>query len=114
EEPFLERSAEELFGELDGAAGVTEDLHGFDSGEVIEEPAAARLHEHRVALHLEELHGVDALFGGERPGAVLREEAVQDLRRTVADDVRVGVTRLPGIAEEGRPPLLEVRRDWVV
>ena len=37
------------------ARGVVQHLHGLDAGDVVEEPAAARVHEHGVALHLQQL-----------------------------------------------------------
>ena len=68
--------AEELGGELEDAAGVGDDLHGLDAGDLVEEPAAAGVHELGVAFELEEFEGGDALGGGERVGGVLGEEAV--------------------------------------
>ena len=54
--------AEELGGELQDAAGVGDDLHGLDAGDVVEEPAAAGVHEHGVALELHEHEGAGAFF----------------------------------------------------
>ena len=44
-------------GELQHARGVGDDLHGLDAGDVVEEPAAAGVHELGVALHLHQLEG---------------------------------------------------------
>ena len=41
-------------GQLDGPGGVAKDLTCLDTGEVVEEPTAARKRQHRVPLHLEE------------------------------------------------------------
>ena len=49
--------AEELGGELEDAACVGDDLDGFDAGDLIEEPAAAGVHELGVAFQLEEFEG---------------------------------------------------------
>ena len=54
--------AEKLGGELQDAAGVGDDLHGLDAGDVVEEPAAAGVHEHGVALELHEHEGAGAFF----------------------------------------------------
>src|SRR5205085_6760736 len=67
-------AAGNFFGELDGARGVVQDLHGLDAGDVVEEPAAARVHEHGVALHLQQFEdGDDTVV---RAG-VLRQKALQ-------------------------------------
>ncbi len=87
--------AEELGGELEDASGVGDDLDGFDAGDVVEEPAAAGVHELGVALELEEFEDGDALGGGEGAGGVAREEAVFRGGRAVEDDVDVGVAGLP-------------------
>jgi len=55
------RVGEELVGELDDAASVGDDLDGLDAGDVVEEPAAAGVHELGVALELEEFEDGDAL-----------------------------------------------------
>ena len=55
-------SAGGLAGEMNGAAGVVKHLHGFEAGEFVEEPAAACVHQHRVALHFEKLQGADVLL----------------------------------------------------
>src|SRR5690606_14857899 len=65
EEGLLEVFADGVGDELDGAGGVEDDLDGLDAGEVVEEPAAARVHEHGVALGLQEPEGADLLVGVE-------------------------------------------------
>ena len=47
--------AEKFFRKLQDPAGVLEDLHPFDAGDLIEEPAATGVHEHRVALKFKKL-----------------------------------------------------------
>ena len=71
EEAGLERGAgfaEELGGELEDAAGVGDDLHGLDAGDLVEEPAAAGVHELGVAFELEQFEGGDAFGLGELRG----------------------------------------------
>ena len=53
--------AEEFGGELQDAAGVGDDLHGLDAGDLVEEPAATGVHELGVAFELEQFEGGDAL-----------------------------------------------------
>ena len=86
---------EELVGELEDAAGVGDDLDGFDAGDVVEEPAAAGVHELGVALELEEFEDGDAFGGGELVGGVGGEEAVEVVGAAVEDDVDVGVASGP-------------------
>ena len=44
----------EACGQLNRTRGVLNDLHGFDPGNLVKKPAAAREHEHRVPLHFEQ------------------------------------------------------------
>ena len=53
--------AEELGGELEDAAGVGDDLDGLDAGDLVEEPAAAGVHELGVAFELQQFEDGDAL-----------------------------------------------------
>ena len=55
--------AEEVLRELDDAAGVGDDLHGFEAGDIVEEPAAGGVHELGVAFELEEFEENYAFSG---------------------------------------------------
>ena len=58
EELLFERGAgfaEELGGELEDTAGVGDDLHGLDAGDLVEEPSAGGVHELRMAFELHQL-----------------------------------------------------------
>ena len=55
EKSRLEVAPEEVLGQLNGPGGVLDHLHGFDPGNLIEEPTAARVHEHRMTLHFQQL-----------------------------------------------------------
>ncbi len=68
--------AENLQGELQHARRVGNHLHGLDAGDVVEEPSAAGVHELRVALHLHQLKGANALVVAERVRLLRSEEAV--------------------------------------
>src|SRR5216684_4182987 len=103
--------AEELARELDDAAGVGDDLHGLDAGDLVEEPAAGGVHELGVAFELEEFEAGDAFGFGEFARGLLREE-VEDGGGgagwifTAKDDLDVGVARGPEVFEEGLGELL--------
>ena len=103
EERRLEvRAREEVLRELEGASGVLDDLARLDPRNVVEEPAAARVHELRVPLHLEQLQDAHPLFRRQRPGSVPCEESVHALGRAVEDHVDVVVARRPRIGEQAR------------
>jgi hypothetical protein len=56
----LQKSGLQIFSqrqsrELNGPGGILDHLHRLDSGNLIEEPAAARVHQHRMPLQLHEL-----------------------------------------------------------
>ena len=51
----LEWFSEDLLIELNHPSGVLDDLRRFDTGKLVEEPAAACIHQHRMSLHLHEL-----------------------------------------------------------
>ena len=55
QEFLLAAFAEQLLAQLDGAAGVLQDVHRLRPGEFIEEPAAAGIHQHEIALHFEQV-----------------------------------------------------------
>ncbi len=58
--------AKELLRQLQHARCVGDDLHRLNAGNVVEEPAAAGVHELRVALHLHQLKSAHALGFGKR------------------------------------------------
>ena len=45
--------------QLQRTPGVFQDLHGLQAADLIEEPAATGVHEHEVALHLQQLEQAD-------------------------------------------------------
>src|SRR3712207_8042152 len=52
--------------QLDDAARVAQRLHGLDARDVVEEPAATRVHRHRRALGFEQRERAHALVARER------------------------------------------------
>ena len=105
--------AKESTRKLEHAGGVGDDLDGLNAGDVVKEPAATGVHELRVALHLHELEGADALVFGERMGLVGGEEARRRSVAAVEDDVDVGVAGGPDIVEELAPSSFSKRGDSV-
>ena len=73
EEGLGGRGLAELRHQVEGSGRVAQDLHGLDAGEVVEEPAAARVHQERLALELQQGQGLDVI--GARP-AVLGDEVL--------------------------------------
>ena len=51
----FQRIAKQTLGQLDGAPRELKNLHRFDAGEIVEKPAAARIHEHGMTLHFHQL-----------------------------------------------------------
>ena len=53
-EPFkksrFEILVENFFGQLNRTRGVLDDLHAFDSGDLVKEPAATGVHQHGMPL----------------------------------------------------------------
>ena len=104
-EPLLQPVPEELLRQPDGRPRVVDDLHCLDPGELVEEPAAARVHELRVALELHELRAPAPRSAGvELAGALALQEAGPALDPAVEEDVDVGVPCRPRVLEERRRP----------
>src|SRR5262245_5539290 len=76
EERISEVGCEQFFCELNDATRVLNHLHRLDASQVVEEPAAARVHKHRVTLQLHELERPDALVLGQLPAPVSLEPGV--------------------------------------
>ncbi len=81
------------------ARGVGDDLHGFNAGDVVEEPAAAGVHQLRVALHLHQLEGEHAFVGIEGALLVFEEEVADRLGIAVEDDLDIAVAGGPDVGE---------------
>ena len=109
----FEVDAEAASGELQNASCIAEDLLRLDAADVVKEPAAARVHQHRVALELEELERADALGGAEVAVAELPQESFDTLLPRLEDDVDVVIARPPRVTEELAPVVLETGRDLV-
>ena len=60
--------------QLDGAARVPQRLQGLDAGDVVEEPAAARVHRQRRALRFEQSERAHLLVAQERVRGVPAQE----------------------------------------
>ncbi|EKD59386.1 MAG: hypothetical protein ACD_55C00036G0001, partial [uncultured bacterium] len=100
-------------GELQRAAGVIDHLHRLQPRELVEEPAAARVHQHGMTLHLQKLQRGDLFRGVEVLLRVLGQEAFRPLHFPVQDHLDVSVSRLPRVLEEFRPLPREALRQAV-
>ena len=96
--------AAEVLRQVDGPRGVVQALGRLQPADLVEEPAAARIHIHAVALHLEEPQRVLDLRLVEVGVAVAAEEVADRARAAVEDDVDVGVAGGPGVGEELAAP----------
>ncbi len=84
----------ELRGELEDAAGVGDDLDGLNAGDLVEEPAAAGVHELGVAFEFQQIEDEDALGRRESARAACRARK----RSTgLAPAVTIGVREWTGI-----------------
>jgi hypothetical protein len=95
----LERLTADALRELNDAPRIVKDLHGLDAGDVAEEPAAAREHQHRVALHLHQLEDGDDIGVLVR---VARQEARDGLIGAVEDHLDVVLARQPWVVQQLR------------
>ncbi len=98
---------------LDDAAGVAEGLHGLDARDVVEEPAAARVHRQGSALRFEERERAHLLIGGERARGVPRQKLFAPRATARAEQLDVLVARGPRVAQQVAAGLLELRREVV-
>src|SRR6185312_13823779 len=77
-QPFQEmrfdRIAEKLLGKLNDASRVLDHLYRLNAGKLIEKPAAARIHQQGVALHLEQFPNFDFLSGREATKSMRGDE----------------------------------------
>jgi hypothetical protein len=99
--------AEELLRELQHAAGVGDDLDGLNAGDVVEEPAAAGVHEHGVALELHEHERANAFLLVEFVKRVIAEEGVARFSGAIEHDADVAIARGVGILEEAGGSLMD-------
>ena len=97
EKTGFHRPLKQRVGQLHGSARIFDDLHRLNSRKFIKEPAAARVHQHGIALHLEKLQRGDLLRFAQLPDGMLLEEAPQALLGAVENHVNVSISRRPRI-----------------
>src|SRR5260370_28614195 len=102
------QTGEQFFTQLKPARGVPHDLHGLKAADFIEEPGATCVHEHEMALHLEQLENGEALGSIERAAGVLIEKAIDIGEPAVEHDFNVGIARGPRVVQQSAGQLLEV------
>src|SRR5262249_53577632 len=106
EERPLEVLAEQLLPQLPGPAGVLQDRPRLRPADLVEEPAAARVHSQGVALQLQQLAGGDAVLLAQLAGRVPVEEGADVLGRAVEQDRDVVVAGPPRVAQQAGGVLL--------
>ena len=95
---FLRR---ELLRQLNDSARVGDYLSRFDTRDLVEEPPAARVHEHGMTLHLQQFQG-DHLFIARQVALGVRgKETLAAFLRTVENHTHIFIARFPDIAQEG-------------
>src|SRR5439155_25772449 len=93
----LEPAAAEVVQALERHRGVAQDLHGLDAGDLVEEPAAGSVHEHSIALQLEQAADFDAAGVIQYRADVRGEELAEPVGPPVEEHRDVGVARGPRI-----------------
>ncbi|MFO0635691.1 MAG: hypothetical protein U0168_22860 [Nannocystaceae bacterium] len=88
--------------QLGRACGVADDLHRLDARDLVEEPAAAGVHQQRVALQLEQLEHARALGRVQGPERVALQQPLDRVVAAIEDRVDVGVARGPRVAQQRR------------
>src|SRR6185312_12622229 len=94
-------------------AGVLDDLHGFNSGNLVEEPATAGVHEHGMALEFKQFERSDPLPVRQLAGGIRGEKAIEVFRRALDDHADIFISRPPDIFEECSGGLLVKGSDRV-
>src|SRR5260370_12256211 len=90
-------------GELDGAGGVAKALAGLQTADLIEEPTAAREHEHPVPLHFQQPKGGANEHLIEIRMSVGLQELAHVLGTAIQHDLNVSVAGGPWV-REALPP----------
>ena len=98
--------------ELQHARRVPEHLDRLDSRDLVEEPAARRVHEQAMALELEAPERLDAVRRAQRADRVALEEGLHGRGAPIEDHLHVRVARGPRVLDQrARSRLVErVRR----
>ena len=105
----LEVLAGHLAGELQRPGRILEDLDRLQARDLREEPAAAGVHEQRLALHLQELQGLDPLGLVQRAPRLPLHELGRPLALGVDHQLDEIVAGAPWVAQERRGfPLIEL------
>src|SRR3569832_585101 len=100
EEVLLEAVAKKILRQLQRPSGIHDDLNSLDAGEFVEEPAAACVHEHGVALHFEQLQRRSALLRRELMLLLFGKEAVEAWLGAIKNDIDVAVTHKTQLLQE--------------
>src|SRR5437868_6509932 len=86
--------------QLNSAGGILNDLHGLDSREFVKKPAAARIHQHGMALQFHQLKQSHFFPLIELPRGVADEKLLQIFRGSIQDYVDIIIPGFPWVAHE--------------
>jgi hypothetical protein len=111
EEGVFDPGSSEATREVDRTARLSQHDRRLDAGDVVEEPAAARLHEHRVPCHLERRARVDHVPRRRAARELRRHDLDRPLRRHHRLDV--AIARAPRIAQRAAALGFEDERELV-
>src|ERR1700690_589155 len=96
-EGIFEVGAGHLFSKLDGPARILYHLNCLDARKLIEEPSAARIHEHCMSLDLHELKDSYPFVKVQILQSMVFEKAFDPLRSAVYDYANVVIPGAPGV-----------------
>ena len=77
---WLKITVEQLLPQLERSARILKNLSGFNTGNLIKEPATARIHEHQVSLEFQKLEGRNPLWLIQFVNGMLSHEPLNTLR----------------------------------
>src|SRR5215469_17490220 len=96
----LELLAAALLGQLDRSSRILNHLHSLKTRKFIKEPAATRVHQHRVPLHLEKPQRLYLLMIMEGAHCMIGEEGGARRIRAIEKHTDVVTPRLPRIFQQ--------------
>jgi len=104
----------EIFGcqrvrQLQRTSGILDDLHGFQTGNFVKKPAAAREHQHRVPLHFQQAQHGGLFRFVQFAHRVLGKKFRACFRRAVQNDRNILVPCQPRIFQKLFPPRFKNR-----
>ena len=88
-----------MLGQLNNPPGILNYLHGFNTGQVVEEPSATGVHQHGVALQLQQLPHRNLFLCRQLTAEESLGKFLPHLGAPVEHHLNVAVARLPRITQ---------------